>query len=159
MAGEEDDKKLDSLKSECFSRVREVSGVKVYKCPKCEYEVTHRKDRMERHLNCHLKEKSEILHVHECQICKINFSSKFNLLRHERLKHKAGLNEESQTRKRPGAELDNGEEKKARMEEEEVDIAISPLAVDCVPPKRALCHASFLTRNFLSSQKENDQNF
>ena len=91
MAGEEDDKKLDSLKSECFSRVREVSGVKVYKCPKCEYEVTHRKDNMLRHLKCHLKEKSEI---HECRICKINCSSKSNLLRHERLKHKAGLNEE-----------------------------------------------------------------
>ena len=42
MAGEEDDKKLDSLKSECFSWVREVSEVKVYKCPKCKYEVTHR---------------------------------------------------------------------------------------------------------------------
>ena len=118
MAGEEDDKKLDSLKSECFSRVREVSGVKVYKCPKCEYEVTHRKDNMLRHLKCHLKEKSEI---HECRICKINCSSKSNLLRHERLKHKAGLNEESKTRKRSGDELENGEEKKARMEEEEVE--------------------------------------
>ena len=59
---------------------------------------------MLRHLKCHLKEKSEI---HECRICKINCSSKSNLLRHERLKHKAGLNEESKTRKRSGDELDH----------------------------------------------------
>ena len=119
---------LESLKSECFSRAREVSGVKVYNCPICNYEVTHRKDSMERHLKCHLKEKKDTK-IHECGNCETKFSSKFSLQRHVRLKHNGGLNEESQTRKRPGAELDNGEEKKARMEEEEVDIAISlPLA-------------------------------
>ena len=38
-------------------------------------------------------------------------------------------------------------------------LLLCALAVDCVPTRGALCHASFLTRNFLSSQKENDKNF